>query len=201
MPRVAVHYDQLFGSVMSTAACLGCNSATDARDRRLPLGPNSKLALSAWKDIIALKVEADRSLETVAAYVQTRVNSGFWCRKCFTLFERYEKTKVLLLANIQSVLSSQPGQHELVGSKRSSAEIDDDSTNHVKVARLTQAHARRHLSFSAAPSSSSSPPVVVSLLLNYFFILLLYVNLRCYGLTCHTPCMDNIYLLRCNIGL
>ena len=60
---------------MSTAACLGCNSTTDAHDRRLPLGPNSKLALSEWKDIIALKVEADRSLETVAAHVQTHVNS------------------------------------------------------------------------------------------------------------------------------
>ena len=157
----------------ASAACLGCNSTTDARDRRLPLGPNSKLALSAWKEIIQLKVQADRSLETVAANVEASANSGFWCRKCFTLFERYEKTKVLLLANIQPVLSSQPGQHELVGSKRSSAELDDDSTNPVKVARLTQAHARRHLSFSA--SSSSSPPVVVSL-----FLPLFRVNPGCY---------------------
>ena len=145
---------------MSTATCLGCNGAADAHDRRLLSGPTSMSVLSAWKEIIATKVQADRSLETAAAQVQASANSAYLCRKCFTLFDRYHKTKGLLLANIEPVLSSQPGQHELVGSKRPSAEVDDDSTstNPVKVARLTQAHARRQLSFSAA----ASPPVVVS---------------------------------------
>ena len=146
---------------MSTATCLGCNGAADPHDRRLLSGPTSTSVLSAWKEIIATKVQADRSLETVAAQVQASANSAYLCRRCFTLFDRYQKTKVLLLANIEAVLSSQPDQHELVGSKRPSAEIDDDSTNPVKVARLTQAHARRQLSFSAA----SSPPVVVSVFL------------------------------------
>ena len=76
----------------ASAACSDSNSTTDARDKRLPLGPTSKLALLAWNEIIPLKVQADRSHETVAAHVEASANSGFWCRKCFTLFERYEKT-------------------------------------------------------------------------------------------------------------
>ena len=81
------------------------------------------------------------------------------------MFDSYHETKGLLLANIEPVLSSQPVQHELVGSKRPSTEEDDDSTNPVKVARLTQAHARRQLSFSAAAS-----PVVVKCAKNSYFL-------------------------------
>ena len=162
---------------MSTATCLGCNGAADAHDRRLLSGPTSKPVLSAWKEIIATKVQADRSLETAAAQMESSANSAYLCRKCFTLFDRYQKTKVLLLTNIEPVLSSQPGQHELVGAKRPSAEIEDDSTDAIKVARLTQAHARRQLSFSAA----SSPPVVVSVfLLNKEKKISLFLAAWCY---------------------
>ena len=64
-----------------------------------------------------------------------------------------------------------------VGAKRPSAEIEDDSTDAVKVARLTQAHARRQLSFSAA----SSPPVVVSVfLLNKEKKISLFLAAWCY---------------------
>ena len=141
---------------MSSASCYGCNGVAEAHDRRLLSGPTSKAVLSAWKEIIAAKVEADGSLETTAARVEASTNSGYLCRNCFTLFDRYQKTKALLLTNIEPVLSSQP---ILVGSrKRPSAEMDDDSVQATKVMRLTQSHARRQLSFSQA----SSPPVVVS---------------------------------------
>ena len=81
MPLVAVYYyhasasNQLFRcSVgMSTATCLGCNGAADAHDRRLLSGPTSMSVLSAWKEIIATKVQADRSLETAAAQVQVLI--------------------------------------------------------------------------------------------------------------------------------
>ena len=58
---------------MSTATCFGCNGAADAHDRRLLSGPTSMSVLSAWKEIIATKVQADRSLETAAAQVQVLI--------------------------------------------------------------------------------------------------------------------------------
>ena len=141
---------------MSTAICLGCNGPAAAHDRRLLSGPTSAAAKSAWKEIIAVNVQADRSLESSAAQVEASASSGYLCRRCFKLFEQYQKSKELLLANVQSVLSSHHiGEHVLVGSKRFSAEIDDDSGNAAKIARLS---AKRQLSFSLV----SSPPVVVS---------------------------------------
>lgn len=158
--------NQLFDtSCISTATCLGCNGAADAHDRRPLSGASYKSVLSAWKEIIATKVQADRSLETVAAQVEVSANSAYLCRKCFTMFDRYQNTKEILLANIEQVLrSSQPSQpgHKLVGSKRPSAKLDDYSTNSAKVARLNQAHAIRQLSFSAA--AAAPLPVVVSAL-------------------------------------
>lgn len=75
---------------MSTATCLGCNGAADAHDRRLLSEASYKSVLSAWKEIIATKVQADRSLETVAAQVEVSANSAYLCRKCFTMFDRYQ---------------------------------------------------------------------------------------------------------------
>ena len=60
----------------TTQACLGCNGAADAHDRRLLAGPTSREVLGAWKEIIAAKVRADKSLDTAAALVEACASSG-----------------------------------------------------------------------------------------------------------------------------
>ena len=153
---------------MSTSSnCLGCNCASTVRERRLISGPTAITVKSAWKEIIATKVQVDSSLAAKAALVEESAHSGYLCRKCFSLLDKYHKTKEQLLANVQNVLSSHsPGpsfpadSHILVGSKRSIGEADEARSVR-KVVKLSQNVARRHLNF-AAETSSGSQPVVVS---------------------------------------
>ena len=65
-------------------------------------------------------------------------------QKVLALFERYQKTKKLLLTNVQTVLSSLAAEHSQVGTKRSSEEIGDDYVNvqAAKRARLSQSIAK-----------------------------------------------------------
>ena len=83
---------------ISTTMCFGCNGAADTHDRRLLSGPASRAVLSAWMDIITVAVQTDSSLETIAAQLEASANTGHLCRKCFNLFDRYQKIKVLQVA-------------------------------------------------------------------------------------------------------
>ena len=44
----------------TTANCLGCNETAAVHNRRLLSGPTAGAVKSAWKEIVAAKVEADK---------------------------------------------------------------------------------------------------------------------------------------------
>ena len=50
--------------------CLGCNGAAAAHDRRLLSGSASSEVHSAWKDILAMKVQDNESLVNIVAQME-----------------------------------------------------------------------------------------------------------------------------------
>ena len=175
---------RIISNAMATATCFGCNGTAATRDRRLLSGSPASVAVqTTWKDILAIRVKTSESADVAAfaAEVEADVNSGYMCRKCFYSYERYQKMKESLLANIQLVLYSrqQVCQHVEVGTKRSSRDNESDSDKQPrKVARLSQNVPKRRLHFCRDQSDNLSTSVVVSVLYIIYYNYSYYIAIE-----------------------
>ena len=73
--------------------CLGCNGAAAAHDRRLLSGSASSEVHSAWKDILAMKVQDNESLVNIVAQMEASASSGYLCRKCLPYLSDIKKQR------------------------------------------------------------------------------------------------------------